>query len=52
MTADVLKELLQEMDWVMRTFRDELNTDERVWRPLQEARDTIKMRYDDAKDLV
>jgi hypothetical protein len=52
MAPDVYKEILVEMEYLMRCFRDDLNTDERVLRPIQEARDALKMRYDSLKDVL
>ena len=50
--AEVYKELMQELDWFMRTFRDELNREPRILNPVKEARDAAKTKYDDAKDLL
>lgn len=47
MTADELKDLVDELDGVIAGNRDLLNSEPRIGRPLKEARDAAKVKYDD-----
>lgn len=44
---DELDDIRDELDTVIRAHRDVLNRDPRILRPLMEARDAAKTKYDD-----
>jgi hypothetical protein len=47
MTADDYKELGDQIDSIMKSYRDELNTDERVRKSLHDALQTCRVRHRD-----
>lgn len=45
-----LNEVRKEIDAIFTDHRDILNDEPRIGRPLREARDAAKVKYDDLKD--
>lgn len=47
MTTKALGEFVEELDGFVRTNRDLLNEDERIRRPIAEALEAARTKYDD-----
>jgi hypothetical protein len=48
---DDLKDYYEDLDSVLRTHRDLINSDDRLRRPLLDAMNAVKVRVEDAASL-